>query len=105
MDVDLTESQKRHLRGLAHPLKPIVSVGNAGVTTGLTEELERCLDDHELIKVKVRVGERTAREAAIQELVHRSGATLIRRVGNIAILYRRREHEPEIKLPGWPESG
>lgn len=95
----LDERQKKFLRGLAHALKPVVYVGSGGVTPGVLTELDRNLAHHELIKVSVRVGDREGRAAAIAEIVARSDADLIGRVGNVAILYRRNRDEPVIKLP------
>jgi putative YhbY family RNA-binding protein len=57
----LSEKQKKHLRRLAHPMNPIVMLGNAGLTDGVVNELDRALTDHELVKVTARVGEREAR--------------------------------------------
>ena len=54
----LSEKQKKHLRRLAHPLSPVVMLGNAGLTDGVVKELDRALADHELVKVSARVGER-----------------------------------------------
>jgi hypothetical protein len=51
---ELTERQRRHLKGLAHALKPIVRLGNAGLTEAVALETERALHDHELIKVRPR---------------------------------------------------
>ena len=45
---------KKHLRRLAHPLQPLVMLGNAGLTDGVVGELDRALDDHELVKVSAR---------------------------------------------------
>lgn len=95
----LDDRQKKYLRGLAHDLKPVVHVGNAGITPGVLTELDRNLAHHELIKVRVRVGDREARATAIAEIVARSGAELIGRVGNVAILYRRSRDDPGIALP------
>ena len=64
----LSEKQKKHLRRLAHPMSPIVMLGNAGLTEGVVKELERALTDHELVKVAARVGDRTQRDAALSEL-------------------------------------
>jgi len=47
----LSEKQKKHLRRLAHPLSPIVMLGNAGLTAGVVQEMDRALSDHELVKV------------------------------------------------------
>jgi len=83
------EAEKRRLRGLAHALKPCVLVGTAGVTEAVLHELGVALDHHELLKVRIRVADRDARDNAVIELVNRSGAQLISRVGNVAVLYRR----------------
>lgn len=95
----LTDRQKKHLRGLAHRLKPVVHVGNAGVTPELMAELDHMLQHHELVKVKVRAGQRDMRDLAIADLTNQSGAELVARIGNIAVLYRRRDQAPNIVLP------
>ena len=66
--MQLSEKQKKHLRRLAHPLRPLVMLGNAGLTDGVVGELDRALADHELVKVSARVGERTTRDANLEEL-------------------------------------
>ena len=95
----LTDKQKKYLRGLAHDLKPVVHVGNAGVTSGVTNELNQNLEHHELIKVKLRVGGRDARDEAIGAVVEGSRAELVGRIGNVAILFRRNQDKPVITLP------
>lgn len=95
----LTESQKRHLRGLAHPMKPCVHVGAAGVTPAVLAELGSALAHHELLKVKVKADDREARDAAIAELVGKSGAILVSRVGNVAVLYRPDPAGTRLALP------
>jgi RNA-binding protein len=95
----LSERQKKHLRRLAHALRPIVMLGNGGLTDGVVSELERALTDHELVKVAARVGERGARNAALAALVSRTGAELVQRVGNVGVFYRRRKELPKILIP------
>ena len=85
----LTEQQQKHLRGLAHKLKPVVMVGQHGLKETIFEEIDIALDVHELIKVKIAVGDRDMRDEIIAEIIDRSKATLIQRVGNIATLFRR----------------
>jgi len=62
----LSSSQIRYLRGLAHPLKPVLLMGGKGVTAGVLKELEQALDDHELIKVRLSGGDRVARAVEIE---------------------------------------
>ena len=97
--MQLTERQRRHLKGLAHPLSPIIRVGNAGVTPSVVAETGRALADHELIKVRVAAADREARDAAIESLAAETGSALVGRVGHVAILYRRHPDRPRILLP------
>ncbi len=97
--MELSEKQKKHLRRLAHPLSPIVMMGNAGLTDGVVNELDRALTDHELVKVSARVGERDARNAALATLAARTSAHLVQRIGNVGVFYRRRKELAKILLP------
>ena len=99
MTMPLSESQKKFLRGLGHKLKPVVSVGGAGVTDALIRELDTTIAHHELIKVRVRAGDRETRDAAIEELCRRGNAVLVTRIGNVALLYRRNPDDARIQLP------
>jgi len=95
----LSEKQKKHLRRLAHPLSPIVMLGNAGLTDGVVGEMDRALTDHELVKVSARVGERDARNAALDSLADRTASELVQRVGHVGVFYRRRKELPKILIP------
>jgi len=95
----LSERQKRHLRGLAHPLKPVIRLGNAGLTDAVVREMARALHDHELIKVKAPGGDRGARDGLIEALASRTGSALVQRIGNIAVYYRPRAQLPKILIP------
>ena len=82
----------RQMRAQAHALRPVVIVAGKGLAPSVLEELERALNDHELIKVKVAVGDRDQREVVITELCEHTGALLVQRIGNIATLLR---HNPK----------
>ena len=100
--MNLSDSQKKFLRGLGHQLKPLIMVGDAGLSESLLAEYESTLDHHELIKVRVRVGDRNARDAIIRELCDAGSAQLVQRIGNVALLYRpnlRKKPEKRIRLP------
>ena len=87
----LSQTQCKYLRRLGHSLKPVVSVGGSGLTDNLLAELENALDHHKLIKVRVRVGNRDRRDALLDDLINQSKATLLQRIGNVALLYREAE--------------
>jgi RNA-binding protein len=95
----LSERQLRHLRGLAHALKPVIRLGNAGLTDAVVAEAARALHDHELIKVKAPGGDRPARDAHFATLATRTGSTLVQRIGNVATLYRAHPERPRILIP------
>jgi len=97
--VQLTEKQRRHLRGLAHPLKPVILIGNSGVSDGVVAETQRALGDHELIKVRLPGLPREERDTALEALATRAEAALVGRIGHVAILYRPNPKLSRIVLP------
>jgi RNA-binding protein len=97
--MELSEKQKKYLRRLAHPLRPIVLLGNAGLTDGIVKEFDRALTDHELVKVSARIASRAARNAALATLASRTCAELVQRVGHVGLFYRRRQSLPKILIP------
>ena len=94
----LNSKQRRHLRGLAHALRPSVQVGAAGITEGVIEGVNAALTAHELIKVKVGQGSDVERKAGAEELVAATGAAVAGVIGRVWILYRPDPEEPRIQL-------
>ena len=92
----LTSRQRRHLRGLAHGLDPVVLVGAQGVTAAVVKQTGTALEAHELIKVRFAEGI-DARELS-DDLATRSRAELAQVIGRVAVLYRRRKKDPTIDL-------
>ncbi len=100
--MNLTEQQKKFLRGRGHQLKPLIMVGDAGLSKPLLAEFESTLDHHELLKVRVRVGDRDARDEIIAQLCETGRAELVQRIGNVALLYRpnlNKKPDKRIRLP------
>lgn len=95
----LTGKQRRHLRALAHELKPLVQVGKGGIDDGLVAAVDQALADHELIKVKVGEGAGLDRHDAADALAARTRSEVAQVLGNIVVLYRPDPEEPQIKLP------
>ncbi|MEP5763420.1 MAG: YhbY family RNA-binding protein [Halieaceae bacterium] len=85
----MSKRDNKQLRAIGHKLKPLVTVAGKGLSDSVMQEINRALDDHELIKVKLVVGERSARQAVAEEICERSGAELIQSMGNILLLLRR----------------
>ena len=89
--------QRKHLRKLAHGLKPVVSVGEGGLSPAVGKALADALAHHELVKVKLHQPE--DKKAAAAELARMGDAELCGLVGHTVILYRRNEDAPKIELP------
>lgn len=87
--MSLTNEQKKALRSIGHNLKPIVSIASKGLTEGVMEELERALNDHELIKIKISVGDRNLRNQVLEEVITATSATLVQQIGHTALLLRK----------------
>jgi RNA-binding protein len=97
--MELSERQRKYLRGLGHALNPVLLIGSAGLTPGVVAEAKRALHDHELIKVKFRGAEREARDAGLAELATSTESELIQKIGHTALYYKRRNDRPGIVIP------
>ena len=97
--MDLNERQKKHLRRLGHPLHPLVTLGQAGLTDAVAAEMERALADHELVKVRARLGDRQERDRALAALGARTASALVQRVGNVGLYFRPNPKLSRIVLP------
>lgn len=95
----LSNSQQRFLRGLSHGLKPVILIGNKGLSEAVLAELDLALEHHELVKVKIAAEDRDARDEMVAEMLLKSRANLVQRIGNIATLFRRSRERPQIQLP------
>jgi RNA-binding protein len=87
---DLTmpsQQQKKHYRAIGHILDPIVTVAGKGLSETVITELNRALDDHELIKIRIN-SDRESRKEILAELVKATQATVIQTIGGIALILR-----------------
>jgi RNA-binding protein len=98
----LSSTQRKTLRRLGHDRKPIVLLGAAGLAPGVLAELDRALSSHELVKVRVRMDDRDARDCAIAQMCATTGAELVQRIGHVALLYRRHPEQPRIAFEEEP---
>jgi len=87
---ELTPAQRRDLRARAHHLSPVASVAAKGLSPAVLAEIERALQAHELIKVRVYGTERTQRDALMNELCAALEAAPVQHIGNILIIWRER---------------
>ncbi|MDD5179868.1 MAG: ribosome assembly RNA-binding protein YhbY [Gallionellaceae bacterium] len=93
----LTVLQRQNLKARAHPLKPTVMIGNAGLTATVLNEIARALKSHELIKIRVMNDDREERDAMLQEICEQLNAAPVQRIGKILVVYQPQGDVPEKK--------
>lgn len=94
----LNSAQKRYLRGLTHHIKPVVMVGEKGLSETVLQELQLALEHHELIKVKLRA-DRAMRKSMSGAIAKHCDATLVHQIGQMSCFYRRNPERPVVNLP------
>ncbi len=97
--ITLTGKQKRSLRALAHHIKPVVQIGNAGITPALLEKIDTELEFHEIIKVKLNQSNDIKAKEIADDLANGSNSTVFLIIGKTVGLYRPFPEDPEIRLP------
>lgn len=83
----MDSAQKKKLKAQAHALKPVIMIGQSGLTAAVLAEIELALNSHELIKVRIRA-EREDRKLMSDKICTDTGAALIQSIGQITVLYR-----------------
>ena len=99
MTTTLTSKQKQYLKGLAHPLSPLVQVGKEGITDALSEAVDSALAFHELVKVRVLETAPLERRECAEALAGALRASVVQEIGRVVVLYRRHAEKPKIVFP------
>lgn len=95
---ELDPAQRKYLKSLAHNLKPVVMIGNAGLTEAVLKEIGKSLAAHELIKVRVLNDNREEREAWLQAICETVDCAPVQHIGKLLLVYKPAA-KPQIKLP------
>jgi len=98
LSMALNIRQKKFLRQQAHARKPVVTVGNQGLSAAVLAEIRGALRTHELLKIKLPAGEREARAAMLAQACRDTGAEAVQLIGRVAIIYQPSD-KPKIQLP------
>lgn len=95
----LASNQIRHLRALAHALKPVVMLGANGLSESVLAEIHLALDHHELIKVKVIAEDREQKAAFVDDICAQLQATKVQLMGHNLTIFRAKKKDSKIALP------
>lgn len=98
----ITVTHRRELKAQAHALNPVVMIGKSGLSANVIGEIERALSSHELIKIKVQMDDRAARNTLLEEICRLTNAAPVQHVGKIFVIYRPKPEETEKKLERVP---
>lgn len=93
----LSPDRKKQYRSLGHNLSPVVTVAGNGLSDTVLEELNRALDDHELIKVKLVIADRELRKQVIADMAKKLKAEIVQEIGKVALIFREAK-KPNLKL-------
>lgn len=94
----LSNSQIRHLKGLAHELNPVVMIGDKGLTPAVMEEINIALAAHELIKINIRTDDKEGKSDMIAKILKKTLSTKIQTIGGKLVIFKRNK-EAKIAIP------
>lgn len=97
--MSLSKNQIKYLRARCHNLNPVVMLGQKGLTDAVLEELDRALEHHELVKIKLPVDGKAERTEIARAICERSGSEVVQQIGKALSVYRRNSNKPVISLP------
>jgi RNA-binding protein len=95
----LTNTQIKFLRGRCQELKPVVMLGQKGLSETVLNELDIALDHHELVKIKLSMDDRDDRKQVAEEICRRCDAESVQVIGKTLSIYRANNEKPVIALP------
>ncbi len=96
--MNLNKKQIQHLKGLAHSLKPVVLLGNNGLTEAVVAEVDFALNHHELIKIKIPTDDRENRALIVDAICRETDSTKVQVIGKTLIIFRQTA-EKKITIP------
>jgi putative YhbY family RNA-binding protein len=100
--LSLTVSERRDLKARAHPLSPVVTIGNAGINDAVLKEIAASLKTHELIKIKAMCDDRALRETMLEAICTRLDAAPVQHIGKILVVYQPNPDAHKIEIKKMP---
>lgn len=86
--LEITSQERSALRADAHALRPVVLIGDRGLSESVLKEIDQNLDAHQLIKVRVAGDDRDARVAMYDTICDTLSCAPVHHLGKMLIIYR-----------------
>lgn len=96
--MNLNKKQIQYLKGMAHSLKPVVLLGNNGLTEAVVAEIDFALNHHELIKIKIPTDDRETKALIVEAICRETNSTQVQVIGKTLVIFRATE-EKKIRIP------
>ncbi len=93
----LKSSERKALRSLAHPLKPVVQVGKSGVSDSLIKMIRQALESHELIKVRF-IEHKEQKKTLATEIAEKAKCEEVGMIGHVAIFFKPHPDQEKRKI-------
>ena len=87
--MNLSKQQIKRLKATSHQLKPVVMIGQNGLTEAVQKEIEIAIEHHELIKIRIPASDKASKKQLIDSICARHNADPVQAIGNVAVIYRR----------------
>lgn len=94
----ITSKQRSYLKSLANKLNPSLQIGKTGLTDSIIDELEVQLEHKELVKISVLENSPVLVGEIIGEILEKTKAEFVQRIGSKLIIYRESKDHKKIEL-------
>ncbi len=91
----MNQQQLRKLKRQCHHLKPVIWIGQKGLSDNVFDEIESALGHHELIKIKIASADKASRQEMVSAICDRTHSDLIQSIGHMVSFYRKNPDNPK----------
>ncbi|CAG7587773.1 RNA-binding protein YhbY [Peptoniphilus tyrrelliae] len=95
----LRGKERAYLKGLAQNIDPLIQLGKDGINEGFLKQMDKLLEDHELVKIKVLQNAPVEVDEIVDEILEKTGAEFVQKIGKKLTIYRESKENKKIELP------
>lgn len=100
----LSTKQRQFLKGLAHPLSPLVLIGKEGLSKGVITMIATELGHRELVKVKIGNNSGLEKKDTSELVSSKTKSHMVQLIGKTIVLYKPNPKLPKDKRIRLPKS-